>query len=306
MHAAAEAAPSVGFIGLGTMGAPMAGHVHRSALKEYGRGALVWNRSPGKAEAHAEEYGTQAAKTLDELGDCDVIFTCLSTSADVAEVMERLPIKAGALVIDCTSGAPDKTREIAKKLTERCGARFVDAPVSGGPKGAASGTVTCMLGGAEADVAAAEEWCGSFSAKVVRCGPSGAGDAVKAVNNVLNSAHLLLATEGLLALSKLGVPPDTALAVINSSSGRSLQTERLPDNVLSRKFAYGFALRLMAKDTGIAAGICAQHTPSATLIPAVHELVRAAEAVQGGDADYTEVARMLEQRAGCELHAGGD
>merc|ERR1719373_683046 len=94
----------------------------------------------------------------------------------------------------------------------------------------------------------------AFAKKVVRCGPTGAGHAVKAVNNALNVTHLLLGAEGLLALQRLGVDPDVALDAINGSSGRSLQTQgRLPQEVLSRKFAYGFKLPLMAKDCRIAA-----------------------------------------------------
>jgi len=311
-HAVATTArepPVVGFIGLGTMGWHIAAHLQRHSVEQHGRSALVvWNRSPGKALAHAHEHGTTAVDAPEDLHECDVILLCLPTSADVESVLARVPLKPGVLVIDCTSGEPATSRRIATTLHERCGARFVDAPVSGGPKGAHTGTLTSMLGGTEADCAAAREWVSAYSAKVVRCGPSGAGDAVKAVNNVLNSAHLLLATEGLLALRGLGVDPSVALEVINSSSGRSLQTERLPENVLSRRFAYGFALSLMRKDVAIADDLVHEHTPDATLIPEVARLVRAAEARMGGSVDYTEMARFLEVRGarGLELTALGD
>ena len=112
------------------------------------------------------------------------------------------------------------------------------------------------------------------------CGPVGAGDATKSINNVLNSAHLLLATEGMLALKKYGVEPSTALEAINGGSGMSLQTTRLPDNVLSRKFNFGFALGLMRKDCNIAGALVGSQTPSATLIPRVVELL--GRLVRGG------------------------
>eukprot|EP00493_Phyllostaurus_siculus_P028032 UN28380 len=109
----------------------------------------------------------------------------------------------------------------------------------------------------------------TFSKKVVRCGPTGSGNAVKSVNNALNSAHLLLGAEGLLALQRMGVDPAVALEAINGSSGRSLQTEvRLPEEVLSRRFAYGFKLPLMAKDCGIAEGVLKEGFPGASLLPA--------------------------------------
>ena len=290
--------PTVGFIGLGTMGGGMAVHLHERSMREHGKTALVYNRSPVKAQAHATAHGTVAVDTFDGLSGCDVLVLCLSTSADVESVLSHVPIKQNALVIDCTSGEPEVSRRLHASLRDRCAARFVDAPVSGGPKGAAAGSLTSMLGGDEADCAAAMQWIEAWSSKVVRCGPSGAGDAVKAVNNVLNSAHVLLATEGMLALNSFGVEPSVALDVINSASGRSLQTERLPDNILSRKFAYGFALELMRKDCGIAATLVNQETPDATLIPEVYRLLQAAEAELGGKVDYTEVARFLERRGG--------
>ena len=129
-------------------------------------------------------------------------------------------------------------------------------------------------------VRAASELCDRWSKKVVHCGPVGAGDATKCINNVLNSAHLLLATEGMLALKSYGVDPATALEAINGGSGMSLQTTRLPDNVLSRKFAYGFALGLMHKDCRIAGSLVESQTPSATLIPRVVELL--AQALEAG------------------------
>lgn len=288
-----------GFIGLGTMGYHMARHI---AAAHPGH-TLVYNRTTSKAIAHAEETGSEAVD-LDVLATrCDVILLCLSTSADVRQVLDQMELKPGMLVIDCTSSDPEETRATSAAIASRCGARLVDAPVSGGPKGASAGTVTCMLGGEPADVEEAQAVVAAFAnpEKIVHVGPLGTGDATKAINNMLNTAHLLLAAEGCLALKKLGVEPATALQVINASSGASLQTSRFPDNILSRKFAYGFALALMYKDCGIAHSLTAAQTPSATLIPEVFRLISAAEAEFGGDKDYTEVVKLLESRVGLEL-----
>merc|ERR1712217_969101 len=141
---------------------------------------------------------------------------------------------------------------------------------------------------------------------VVRCGPTGAGHAVKAVNNALNVTHLLLGAEGVLALQQLGVDPDVALEAINGSSGRSLQTqERLPQEVLSRKFGYGFRLPLMAKDCRIAAGVLQDNCPAASLLPAAAKLVQTAAAEESDEADYTRVVCHLERKLGVELQSGG-
>ncbi|CAE8641168.1 unnamed protein product, partial [Polarella glacialis] len=155
----------------------------------------------------------------------------------------------GSCIVSCTSGEPAVTRRLAQSLKERYGIDFLDAPVSGGPKGAAAGTISCMVGADdEAAAQRALPVLRSFTGKIVRCGPAGSGHAVKAVNNAMNVTHLLLGVEGLLALQRFGVDPAVALEAINSSSGRSLQTEqRIPQEVLTGRFDYGFKLPLMAK-----------------------------------------------------------
>lgn len=303
LAAAAPPKPTVGYIGLGTMGSSMARHLNVASTEAGGRPALVWNRTPGKAAAHAAEHGTVACETASELAaEADVVCLCLSTTNDVQAVLADLPLRPGALVIDCTSGEPAATRALAAELKAR-GISFVDAPVSGGPSGASAGTLTSMCGGSEEDFAAAAPWINAWSSKVVHCGTEvGAGDAVKSINNVLNAAHVALAAEGLATLKKLGVAPSVALSVINSSSGRSLQTEgNLPDNVVTRKFSYGFQLGLMRKDVGIAAELVKQQVPTATLIPAVQILFDAAVDELGAGADYTEVVKPLEHATGVEI-----
>jgi len=241
------------------------------------------------------------------LRGAEVLVMCLPTSAEDADVAEQLAphLSAGACIVSCTSGEPAATQRLAQSLKERFGVHFFDCPVSGGPRGAAAGSLTCMLG--SDDDAATERVLPvvrSFSQKVVRCGPVGSGHAVKAVNNALNVTHLLLGAEGLLALQQFGVDPEVALSAINTSSGRSLQTEvRLPEEVLSRRFGYGFKLPLMAKDCRIAAGVL-KELPGASLLPAALDMVQRACAEESKDADYTRVVCHLERKAGMELRPG--
>lgn len=296
----ASGAKLVAFLGLGTMGYPMAGHVARLP----GHRCLVWNRTVEKAQRHAQEHDSTAASELAELGSAEVLVLCLPSSAEDASVAEQLApyLSPHACLVSCTSGQPAATKQLATSLKDRFGLHFVDCPVSGGPQGAAKGTLTCMLGADDALEEMVRPVIQSFSKKIVRCGPVGTGHAVKAVNNALNVAHLLLGAEGLLALQSMGVDPAIALEAINGSSGRSLQTEvRLPQEVLTRRFQYGFKLSLMAKDCQIAAGVLQEHCAAARLLPCAIEELRRASAEEPEDADYTAVVRHLERRAGAEL-----
>jgi len=301
---------SAGWIGLGAMGYHMAGHVSRAVAAAGGNlPLLVWNRTTSKAEAHVAEFSSCAAQKLSGLAECTVIFSCLPTSEEVANAAAQVAASRSSgspscTWVDCTSGDPDRTRKLAEELAP-AGLILVDCPVSGGPRGAAAATLTAMLGGEEQLWQPALPLVRAFASKLELCGPVGSGMAVKAVNNALNAAHVLLGAEGLLALQKFGVDPAKALSVINKSSGRSLQTEvRLPEEVLSRRFNYGFKLGLMQKDCGIAAGIVRAGFPDAPLLLHACNAVAEAGKVQGPDADYTEVARWLEGLAGTELRAG--
>jgi 3-hydroxyisobutyrate dehydrogenase len=296
----------VAFVGLGAMGWGIAANLAAAAKDgKIESPVLVWNRTISKSEQHAARYGTSCARTLSAVSQADIIITCLPTSKEVAAIAGELApgLKRGTLWIDCTSGDPDSTKEVALRLKE-AGVTMIDCPVSGGPDGAASGQLTAMVGGDKCDVALSVITIFAKK-KIVYCGTVGAGHAVKAMNNCLNAAHLIVAGEALLALKKWGVQPEVALQAINASSGRSLQTEvRIPTEVLTRRFDYGFKLGLMLKDVRIAVdGLAACHEDrrSKSVLPAVKKLLEESVRTQGYDVDYTCVLRTLELEAGCEL-----
>eukprot|EP00439_Symbiodinium_sp_Y106_P014391 s2473_g2.t1 len=293
----------VAFVGLGAMGYHMAGHL---AKRHPGR-CRVWNRSAEKARRHSEEFGSNAATSLAELSDSQVVVFCLPTSKEDEAIVEQVAphLARDSCVVSCTSGEPGVTIRLATSLRDRFGVHFLDCPVSGGPKGAAAGSLTCMLGSDSDDAAeSVMPFLDSFAKKVVRCGPAGAGHAVKAVNNALNVTHLLLGAEGLLALQRLGVDPQVALEAINGSSGRSLQTEqRLPQEVLTRRFGYGFKLPLMAKDCRIASEVLKEHCPTAQILPLSTRLVQQFATEHSPEADYTFVVRSVEKSAGLEIQS---
>jgi len=282
----------------------MAGHM---AKKMSGR-CIVWNRTFDKAKQHETEFGSIAATNgFSDFAAATAVVLCLPTSAEDASVAQAIAphLARDSCIVSCTSGEPNETKKLAASLYETFGVHLLDCPVSGGPAGAKAGTLTCMLG-ANDDVAAEKciDVVKSFAGKVVRTGPVGSGHAIKAINNVLNVTHLMLAAEGLLALKQHGVSPEVALSVINSSSGRSLQTqERLPKEVLSRNFNYGFRLPLMAKDVRIAEGVLKTGFPQAQILPTAAKLVQEAAEKFPEDADYTRAVCLLESWSGSELIA---
>ncbi len=291
----------VGWIGLGAMGAPMAGNLRRAGYE-----VLVWNRTASKAQDHARAYGTRAVQRPEALAEAEVIFSCLPTSAEVAEMVERLRahLRPGTTWVDCTSGDPGASRAIASRLRES-GVGFLDAPVSGGTAGAEAGTLTFMVGGEEADLEHLRPLFEAMGRTIVHLGPVGAGHATKAVNNTLLATNLLAAAEGLLALARLGVAPERALAVINQSSGRSFATEVLfPERVLDRSFPLTFKLGLLAKDVRIGTRVVEDAGVPSPVVHLVRELLQAAARHVGEEADHTEVVKLVEDWAGSTI--GGE
>lgn len=281
------------FIGLGAMGEPMAAHLARQAQQQGGQ-ALVWNRTSGKGQAHAQRYGTVAA-SLPELGQVDILFTCLPTSAEVDEIITQLGphLRPGLTWVDCTSGHPDAARRQRQRLADY-GVNFLDAPVSGGTSGAQAGTLTVMLGGPAHEVEAVRPHL-AFAGKVVHVGETGAGFAVKAINNVLLAVNLWAAGEGLVALASSGVNVSAALEVINASSGRSNASENLiPQRVVTREFPCTFALGLLVKDAGIALDVVNGVKGSAPLLAHAASFMRAASTTVGPDQDHTAALKLIE------------
>ena len=279
---------SAAFIGLGAMGYRMAAHLPKRFDTVY-----VWNRNFSKAEQHAAEYGTQAAD-LNQAVQADVIFSCLPTSADVEALIENLAIKPGSIWIDCTSGVPETAQKLALALKAK-NVDFLDAPVSGQTIGAENAALTFMIGG---DAQAFERALPAVQAlgKLIKhVGESGAGFAVKAVNNMLMAVNLCAAAEGFTALKAHGVNLNEALDCINASSGKSNATETiLPQRVMNRSFPLTFALPLLAKDTGIAVDLIRQARLSAPVIALTQSLIQAASDTAAPNSDFSSAVKMYE------------
>jgi len=279
---------SVAFIGLGAMGFRMAAHLPKQFDTVY-----VWNRSFNKAEQHAAEYGTQAV-TLEQAVQADVIFSCLPTSADVEQLLENLPLKSGSVWVDCTSGVPDSAQKLAVQLAEH-GVIFLDAPVSGQTIGAENGTLTVMVGGNAEGYEKALPAMQAFGKLIKHVGESGAGFAVKAVNNMLMAVNLCAVAEGFTTLKAHGVNLHEALDCINASSGKSMVTETvLPQRILNRSFPVTFALPLLAKDTGIAIDLAREAKLSAPVLSLTQNLIQAASDLSDKNSDFSSAVKMYE------------
>ncbi len=291
----------VAFLGLGAIGRPMAARVaNRFPL-------AVWNRTAATATEVAGSIGAEAAATPREaVRGAEVVITCLPTSNEVAALLEgpdgiMAGLGADAVVVDCTSGDPATSQQIAKTL-EKKGIPFLDAPVSGGTNGAAAGTLTVMVGGDPVVLERVKPVLSSFGARIVHMGPVGSGDAMKAVNNALLAINILAVGEGLAALAKSGVNAALAIDVLNTSSGRSFVSENLiPERVLSRTFPNTFRLALLHKDIGIAVNLMKEMGVPDDVTRTAWELYGNAREELGENADYLEVIKLLETEAGVLL-----
>ena len=297
---------NVAFLGLGAIGAPMAGHLARS-----GHSLTIWNRTAQKATSSvaAAAGACVATSAADAVRNVDIVITCLPESADVADLLAAddhalfKSLRAGMLLVDCTSGDPDTSRRIAGELAA-IGVGFIDAPVSGGVAGADAGKLTVMVGGDADALERARPALETFAGKIVHCGAIGAGHALKAVNNALLALHIWSTAEGLAAAMKAGVAPQVALDVINASSGRSNASMNLfPERVLTGAFPRTFRLALLDKDASIAAAMArSQKSPSPTLQLAA-DLMRIAHLELGDEADHVEAVKLVERWSGVELRS---
>jgi 3-hydroxyisobutyrate dehydrogenase len=289
----------VSFVGLGSIGRPMARRIANAGFP-----LTVWNRTADRASAFASEHKVRAVKSLAEAGEAEVVVTCLSTSADVAQVLDaglRDAMKSGSTLLDCTSGDPATSRRIAASLADKK-VGFVDAPVSGGVRGAEEGTLTVMCGGEAGDLDRVRPVIEAFGKKIVHCGPVGAGDAVKAMNQALLALTIWGTGEALVALSKLGVSAQVALDVINASSGRSNASMNLfPERVLTRAFPRTFRLALLDKDARIAAQIARDERVPAPLTQLAADLCTLARQELGEAADHVEAVKVIEKWAATEI-----
>ncbi|WP_199179325.1 NAD(P)-dependent oxidoreductase [Mycolicibacterium goodii] len=285
-----DAARTIGFIGLGKMGSPMARLLinggHRVLGFDLAEDALSHLTEAGGTALHSAGDAAAADLVVLMLPDSDVVTSVLHDDAVVAA------LAPGSVVIDMSSSEPMRTRELAADLARR-GIHLVDAPVSGGVRGAEAGKLTIMVGG-DADVVAGITPVLELLGRPVHAGDVGAGHAVKALNNLMSATHLWVTSEVMIAGQRFGLDPEVMLSVFNGSSGRSGSTEnKWPNFILPGGFDSGFGLRLMLKDMKIATGLARAVGVEPTLGDEAVELWARAAGELDATADHTEVARWI-------------
>lgn len=291
----------IGFAGLGAIGRPMAARLAAN------HDLTVWNRTGSVAEAFAATHEVAVAPTPRELAEgSEVLFTCLPSSREVVALLDgpdglEAGLQPGTLVIDCTSGDPERSRQIAGRLRER-GVALVDAPVSGGVVGAEAGTLTAMVGAEGEDFDRARGVLDVFCGTILHVGPIGAGHALKAVSNAILASNIIAVAEGMTAAVKAGVPAATALEVLNASNARSFASmELVPQRALTRAWPKTFKLALLDKDVKNAIAVIDDAGLEARLLRTVSALLSEARTELGEEADHVEVVKLVEQEAGVEL-----
>ena len=279
-------------IGLGAMGEPMARNLQRAGLL-----AAVCNRTSSRAERLAAELGVQyAASPADCLRHADVIFICVTADAHVLAVVEQLAQAdvAGKLIVDTSTVAAATARSAAETLQAR-GARFVDAPVTGGTEGAIKASLTFIIGGSDADVDAARPGFEAMGARAVHMGPVGSGQATKAVNQVMCAGINQAVTEGLAFAEAQGLDPAKVVEVTGSGAAGSWFVTHRGASMVRGEFPLGFKLALHLKDLKIVQQMAAQMGGH---LPLVDQTVRQYESLMSeghGDEDISTLYRHNKQ-----------
>lgn len=247
----------VGVIGLGQMGLTMATNLSAKGFRLLGHDVSAERRDA------AAEKGIALNGLADIAGQSAIVILSLPLAAHVTDVVEGrggllAHMPAGSIIIDTSTSEPGVSRRLAASAEQR-GIGFLDAPVSGGPAGAAAGTLTVMVGGSEAHVRQAAPVLEAMAAKIIHVGSSGAGNVVKLVNNMLVAAHLLTVSEAMRLAESAGVRGSDALRAVNAASGRSAVSEvNYSRWIFPEAFDSGFTMGLMRKDVRLAIALAAE------------------------------------------------
>ena len=294
---------TIGFIGLGVMGVPMARH-----LGEAGHRVQGFDIAPEALERLAAAHGAASACSSARAAaqGADVVFTMLPNGRVVRDTVLAPDgiapaLKPGALLVDTSSSEPWFTRETAAVVAAR-GAAMVDAPVSGAQWGAEAAELVFMVGGAFADVQRLRPLLNAMGKQVFHLGALGAGHTMKCLNNLVTAMTLTATAEALATGTRCGLDPAVMTDVLNASTGGSWITRtHIHQRIISRRFDDPFKLELMLKDIGIALGVAREAGVQMPLAEAGHPLWQAADRAQGPGVSVSELVRWIEQREGVEI-----
>jgi 2-hydroxy-3-oxopropionate reductase len=288
---------TVGFIGLGIMGSPMAVH-----LVNAGHDVIGFDVVPDSLSAFAEAGGTAAASVADAVTPAEVVITMLPNHPHVESVVlgedgVLANAKDGLLLIDMSTIRPESSLAIAEAGKAK-GVRVLDAPVSGGEAGARNAALSIMAGGEEVDFAAAKPFFDVLGKTVVHVGPHGAGQVVKAANQLVVGGTYALVAEAIVLLEASGVDARTGMDVLAGGLAASRVLDLKRETMVARQFAPGFRIDLHHKDMGIALAAARQADVSLPVTGLVAQLVAAARAMGHGSLDHSALLKVTEQLSG--------
>ncbi len=297
------ASPRIGFIGLGIMGHPMAGHLAKAGLH-----VTAFDSNAAATERlHEVHPQVVVATSAAEVGaNSDIVLTMLPDGDCVQQVALgpnglKETMSSGSLLLDTSSAQPWKTLETASKLAER-GIGMVDAPVSGAQWGAEQANLVFMAGGAADDVERVQPILDLLGRATFRCGPLGSGHIMKCINNTITAMTFLGTSEGLALGKRAGLDPAAMNAVLNESTGGSwITANHVPQRVLSRTFDDPFRLELMLKDVRIAAQLAKDLQLPLPFVDHCEHAYEAADTFAGAGRSLSELARWVEHTTGVDI-----
>jgi 3-hydroxyisobutyrate dehydrogenase len=282
----------VAFLGLGTMGAAMAANLARAGFH-----VTAWNRTPGRAPELADLGVATAPNPAAAAANVDVVVICVSDTPDVEAVLFGPDgvaggARAGTLIVDCSTIAPSGSWDFAARLKEH-GLSMVDAPVSGGSEGARNATLTIFVGGDEADFERARPVLTALGRTITHVGPIGAGQAVKAVNQVILAGAYLGVAEGIVLAIKAGLDVEQVVGALGGGAAQSWVLANRSGRMIDNEYPLGFKVALHRKDLGIALELANQLGAALPVSALAAQLESGLIAAGHGDEDISAIARAI-------------
>jgi 3-hydroxyisobutyrate dehydrogenase-like beta-hydroxyacid dehydrogenase len=283
------------FIGLGVMGAPMAGH-----LAGAGHQVAVYNRSDDKARDWAQKYSGRTYSSVANAAEgADIVFSCVGNDRDLREVFEAASssMRKGAIFVDHTTASAQIARELAEKA-EALDLGFLDAPVSGGQAGAEAGKLTVMAGGEPSVFAEAQPIMAAYAANMTLVGPAGSGQLAKMVNQICIAGVLQGLAEGLHFAQRADLDIEKVIAAISKGAAQSWQMENRWRSMADGEFDFGFAVDWMRKDLGLVLDEAARNEAKLELTKLVDSYYADVQAMGGKRWDTSSLIARLERPKG--------
>jgi 3-hydroxyisobutyrate dehydrogenase len=290
-------AMKVAFIGMGTMGAPMALNILKAGFE-----VTVHNRTRAKEEAVAAQGAKRAASPAEAATGADVVITCLSDTPDVQEVvLGDNGIIAGAqadsIVVDMSTISPTATQKMASKLARK-GIRMIDAPVSGGSEGAQKGTLSIMIGGMEDDVEKVRPVLEAMGTTITHVGPVGAGQLTKAINQIIVAGTYWSVAEGMALGIKAGLDMEKVIQAVSGGAAGSWTLTNRSANMINNTYPLGFRVKLHRKDLNIALEVARELGVTLPVSAFVEQAETGLIARGHGDEDISAIARSVREPSG--------